>query len=295
MPDSIHTDSAKRHDFVLLFDVADGNPNGDPDADNLPRLDPQTMHGLVTDVCLKRKVRDYVHELAEQPIFIQSSKTLNARIEEAAEAVGAEKNGKVANLKIQERLMSSYFDIRLFGAVLSTTDDYNAGQVRGPVQLVFARSIDPILPLSVTITRQARTTEERAKTGSTEMGRKSIVPYGLYRGHGFFSPHLAKRTGVSEDDLRLFWEALWNMFEHDRSAARGQMAMREVFVFTHDKPRGNAHAHRLFDLIDVARNQNGQAEANGEAPARAFSDYTVAVNEENLPKGVTLTRLSEVL
>jgi CRISPR-associated protein Csd2 len=276
-------DPNKRHEFVLLFDVRDGNPNGDPDAGNLPRVDPETMHGIVTDVALKRKVRDYVQLTRGMPIFIQSKTALNALIAEAAQKVGAEKDSKVPNEKTRTELCNQYYDIRMFGAVLST-GEYNAGQVRGPMQLTFARSIDPVLPLDLTITRQARTTEERMTTGETEMGRKPIVPYGLYRSHGFYNPFLAKQTGVDSEDLALFWEALRNLFEFDRSASRGEMTVRGLWVFTHDKAYGSAPAHRLFDLIRVTKKP-------GIDVCRDFSDYQVEVLADELPAGVALESL----
>lgn len=278
------TDISKRHDFVFLFDVTNGNPNGDPDADNTPRFDPETRHGLVTDVCIKRKVRDYLHEIEGAPIFIQSDRSLNARIEDKAKEIGAKKDKKVVNPNLQKGVAGAYLDIRLFGAVLST-GEYNAGQVRGPIQLTFSRSVDPILPLSVTITRQARTTEARTETGTTEIGRKAIVPYALYRGTGFFSPHLAEPVGLSRDDLALFWLAMSRMFDYDRSAARGEMVLREAYVFTHDDPRGNAPGHKLLDLVRPAK----------AGVPREFSDYApIEIAEADLPNGVTLTRLTEM-
>lgn len=278
------TNTSKRHDFVFLFDVTNGNPNGDPDADNTPRFDPETRHGLVTDVCIKRKVRDYLQEIEGAKIFIQSDRSLNAKIEEVAKAQQAEKNKKVVNPNLQKGVAGEYLDIRLFGAVLST-GDYNAGQVRGPIQLTFSRSVDPILPLSVTITRQARTTEARTETGTTEIGRKAIVPYALYRGTGFFSPHLVEPVGLSREDLALFWLAMSRMFDYDRSAARGEMVLREVFIFTHDKPRGNAPAHKLLDLVRPSQ---------VETP-RKFADYApVEVADTDLPTGVTLTKLTDI-
>ncbi|HDQ14058.1 MAG TPA: type I-C CRISPR-associated protein Cas7/Csd2 [Sediminispirochaeta sp.] len=245
-----HNDPTKRHEFVLLFDVKDGNPNGDPDSGNMPRVDPETMHGLVTDVALKRKIRDYLHVTKQTSIFIQSEKALNTLIEDAANEKGAEKAKKTVNKDVQREMCRRYYDIRMFGAVLST-GDFNAGQVRGPVQFTFARSIDPVLPMDVSITRQARTTTDRMETGTTEMGRKPIVPYGLYRAHGYFNPFLAEVTGVSSEDLKDFWDAVVNLFELDRSAARGEMSMRGVGVFTHENKKGNAAAHRLFNLIRV--------------------------------------------
>lgn len=288
MLDKLHnspiTDTKKRHDFVFLFDVTNGNPNGDPDADNTPRFDPESRHGLVTDVCIKRKVRDYLQAIEKASIFIQSDRSLNAKIEEVAKQHNAEKNKKVVNPNLQKGVSGEYLDIRLFGAVLST-GDYNAGQVRGPVQLTFSRSIDPILPLSVTITRQARTTEARTETGTTEIGRKAIVPYALYRGTGFFSPHLAEPVGLSQEDLALFWLAMSRMFDYDRSAARGEMVLREVFIFTHDNPRGDAPAHKLLDLVHLAP----------VGVPREFSHYApIEINKEDIPSGVNLTKLTDV-
>lgn len=297
----IYTNPTKRHEFVLLFDVMNGNPNGDPDAGNLPRVDPETMHGLVTDVCLKRKVRDYLQLSHNTPIFIQSRVALNTLIEQAgaeADPQIKEKLEKYDELpdreknelknrphdKIRDELCRRYYDIRLFGAVLST-GRLNAGQVRGPVQLTFARSIDPILPLDLSVTRQAITKEEDWKEKETEMGRKPIVPYGLYRAHGFFNPFLAEDTGVSEKDLELFWEALTRMFEFDRSAARGEMTVRGLWVFTHENAKGNAPAHKLFELIQVRKQDNI------ETP-RSFADYEIIEpTQEQIPTGVTLTRL----
>ena len=281
----LYLDPSKRHEFVLLFDVKDGNPNGDPDAGNMPRVDPETMQGLVTDVALKRKVRDYVTLVKQNApgykIFIQSESSLNALIEEEAEALGAEKNNKRANKDLQKKMLEQYYDIRMFGAVLST-GDYNAGQVRGPVQLTFARSFDPVLPLELTITRQARTTDERMESGQTEMGKKPLVPYGLYRAHGFFNPFLAQAAGISPDDLDLFWNALVNMFDFDRSAARGEMSVRGLIVFTHENPKGNAPAHKLFELVRVTK------KAEVESP-RSYEDYEIGLAEP--PSGVSMTLL----
>jgi len=342
-----HLDPHKRHDFVFLFDVINGNPNGDPDAGNLPRFDPENTFGLVTDVCLKRKVRNYVSMLHGQAIFIQSRDALNSLIAQAYRDIGvdppqipledeelqdwfntanpelfsfdgqhlsysgesAKENdikrlliealedeapdelkkklqkvakdlanaakGKKGGMTKQKReearqyMAQKYYDIRMFGAVLST--GLNAGQVRGPMQLTFAKSKSSILPLDLTITRQARTTTERMETGTTEIGRKALVPYGLYEAHGFYSPYLADKerngTGVTEKDLELFWEALRCMFDYDRSAARGEMACRGLYIFTHENMRGNAAAHKLFKLIKI----EGEKE-----PPRQFEDYEVS-------------------
>lgn len=283
-------DPSRRHEFVLLFDVCNGNPNGDPDAANLPRMDPETGHGLVTDVAIKRKVRDYLALARGASIFIQSQVALNTLKSQAAAQMQppltpAERSSGRPIPRLQSRLCAEFFDIRMFGAVLATGeagDRLNAGQVRGPVQVTFARSIDRIQPLDATITRQARTTEERMETGTTEMGRKSFVPYGLYHAHGYFNPFLADRTGVTSDDLGAFWEALVNLFEFDRSASRGDMAVCGLYVFSHDSKLGNAPARALFDLIETP-------EMNGTP--RRFSDCTVIVNEGAVPSGVTLTRL----
>jgi CRISPR-associated protein Csd2 len=283
-----------RYDFVLLFDVKDGNPNGDPDAGNLPRMDPETGHGLVTDVCLKRKVRNYV-QLANgandgYDIFIKEKAILNNLIKQAHEKdeVKAKEKGEKTEAA-RQYMCRTYFDVRTFGAVMTTGE--NAGQVRGPVQLTFSRSIEPIVPLEHSITRMAVTTEaeaEKQQGDNRTMGRKFTVPYALYCCHGFISPSLAEQTGFSEEDLKLFWEAMLNMFEHDRSAARGQMASRRLIVFKHDSKMGKAPAHKLFDLVKVER-------ANGAAgPARAFADYEVKLDEGAMPNGVTIERVLDV-
>ena len=282
-----YTDHSKRHEFVLLFDVSMGNPNGDPDAGNMPRVDPETMHGIVTDVAIKRKVRDYVQLTRSSTIFIQSKTALNTLIEQAGDAKGV-KESKTANDDVRLEMCRRYYDIRMFGAVLST-GKLNAGQVRGPLQVTFARSLDPVLPLEVSITRQARTTQERMETGTTEMGRKPLVPYGLYRAHGYFNPFLAQQTGVSSDDLDALWTALQKLFDFDRSAARGEMAVRGLWVFTHDNEKGNAPAHKLFELIKTP--------SIGGSP-RSFQDYETKIT---MPEpgpldtygfpGVTLIRL----
>jgi len=347
-----------RHDFVYIFDVTNGNPNGDPDAGNMPRFDPETMHGLVTDVCLKRKVRNYA-QLKGEDIFIQTEAALNTLIEEAFKEVGIEPikaaveeeiisllpdelsgdiglgsdgksivylgeatakrnilkvlkeqfgeevddeldkalddvakrlaesaRGQKSAISKEERseardiMIRDYYDVRMFGAVMST--GLNAGQVRGPMQLTFARSIHPIHPLDLSITRQARTTVERMKTGSTEIGRKFVVPYGLYLAHGFYSPAFAEQ--VTEGDLELFWEALVYMFEHDRSAARGQMACRGLYVFSHDNSLGRAPSHRLFERIKIIQK-------DGVDVPRSFDDYIVEIDEEAPTNGVTLHKL----
>jgi len=286
-----HTDPTKRHDFVLIFDVTDGNPNGDPDAGNLPRTDPETMQGIVTDVCLKRKVRDYVTVAAGEDIYMEhKGVALNAQNRKAFEGIEVEPKKATPAERDSARawMCENFFDVRMFGAVLSTgqSEGLNAGQVRGPVQLTFARSIDPVLPQDISITRVAITRESDREQKETEMGRKTLIPYGLYIGHGFFSPHLAAQTGVTEEDLELFWSALVNAWDFDRSAARGLMATRGLYVFTHEKPLGNAPAHKLFDLVKTERN-------DGVDAPRAFGDYTVTVNEDGIPDGVELSAVVE--
>jgi CRISPR-associated protein Csd2 len=362
-----HTDPSKRHDFVMLFDVTAGNPNGDPDAGNLPRVDPETNHGIITDVALKRKVRDYLIATHGVPIFIQTKTALNTLIlrafrdtgwapphalvtdEDVLEWVeglpeafelsdstdgaaegknvvyvgestrerdirsalmeGLDEQEEAGDLRpkltqlaralsgqrtsrptrpqqesARDDLCRDYYDIRMFGAVLGT--GLNAGQVRGPMQLTFARSVDPIHPLDLTITRQARTTSARMETGTTEMGRKAIVPYGLYVAHGFYNPFLAEQTHVTESDLELFWDAVQNMFTFDRSAARGEMAMRGVYVFSHESGLGNAPSHKLFEKIRVNR-------IEGIESPRNFHDYGVEVDEAELPDNVSLEKVCE--
>jgi CRISPR-associated protein Csd2 len=289
---------ANKYDFVLFFDVQDGNPNGDPDAGNLPRMDPETGHGLVTDVCLKRKVRNFV--LLEKEggggydIFVKEKGILNVEIDRAYTAAGLDpaeakkaedKNDRSPRRRAQvetarQKMCEMFFDIRCFGAVLST--GANAGQVRGPVQLTFSRSLDPVVQLEHSVTRVAVTDEEDASRKVSEMGRKSSIPYGLYRCHGFVSAPLARQTGFSQDDLDLLWRAVEGMFEHDRSAARGLMNMRRLIVFKHESELGNAPASVLFDLVTAARKDTGR-------PPRSFADYDVQLPSlEALPKGVTM-------
>lgn len=286
-----------RYDFVLLFDVKDGNPNGDPDAGNLPRVDAETGRGLVTDVSLKRKVRNYVGIVKEEKppfeIYVKEKAILNKQHERAYEAIGAgellkgEDKKRKGGDKVDEArawMCKNFYDVRTFGAVMST--GVNCGQVRGPVQLTFARSVDPIVAQEHSITRMAVATEAEAeKQGGDNrtMGRKHTVPYGLYVAHGFVSSHLAAQTTFSEDDLSLLWESLANMFEHDRSAARGEMATRGLYVFKHDSQLGNAHAHSLFSRVEVKKKVV-------DAVPRDFSDYTVKINDHEWPKGVTLER-----
>ena len=290
-----------RYEFVILFDVENGNPNGDPDAGNMPRLDPDTNLGIVTDVCLKRKIRNYVETAKEDAtgyrIYVKDGVPLNRSDASAyAELKVDEKNIKTAkkndpdlDRKIRDWMCANFFDIRTFGAVMTTfvKAALNCGQVRGPVQLGFARSVEPIYPQEVTITRVAITTEADAEKKGTEMGRKYIVPYGLYRCEGYVSANLARKTtGFSEDDLALLWEAILNMFEHDHSAARGKMAVRELIVFKHDTELGCAPAWKLFDAVHVDR-----ADSESHAPARAYKDYVVTVDEEAIPAGVHCTRM----
>ena len=286
-----------RYDFVILFDVENGNPNGDPDAGNMPRVDPETGYGLVTDVCLKRKIRNYVETLKEDApgyrIYIKDGTPLNRSDNEAIAALGIKEDLKAAkkadpgiDRKLQQYMCESYFDIRTFGAVMTFVKGaLNCGQVRGPVQLTFARSIDPVVPQEVTITRVAITTEADAENKGTEMGRKHIIPYALYRAEGYVSANLARKTtGFSEEDLQLLWQAILNMFENDHSAARGKMAVRELIVFKHASELGNAPAYKLFDAVQVQR------KADVIAP-RSYHDYTVSVSED-LPEGITCERMS---
>lgn len=300
------SDPARRHDFLLLFDVMDGNPNGDPDGDNMPRVDPETMQGLVTDVCLKRKVRNYIALSGDgdggRRIYVQDQGiALNTLHQEAYDAekiksAGSKQpRGDVA--KTRAWMCSQFYDVRMFGAVMTT--GVNCGQVRGPMQLTFSRSVDPITPLDVSITRVAITKEKDTEVvvteedgegrggKRTEMGRKAVLPYGLYLGRGFYSPLLAKQTGVSSEDLGLFWDALQNMWDQDHSASRGMMACRGLYVFSHEKPLGNAPAHLLFDTVRIEPLGEGK-------PPRSFGDYQGRISipeQQDLPEGVKLTRL----
>ena len=276
-----------RIDFVYLFDVQDGNPNGDPDAGNLPRVDAETGMGLVTDVCLKRKVRNYVQAakgLSEgYDIFIKEKAVLNSEIDKAHDDEEVKKaKDKTAAARIF--MCENYYDIRTFGAVMSTGK--NAGQVRGPIQFTFARSVDPIATAEHSITRMAVATEKEAEKQNGDnrtMGRKATVPYGLYVCHGFISANLAKQTGFSKEDLQLFFEALKNMFDVDRSAARGLMSAQKLIVFRHDSVLGNAPANKLFDLVKIKKNT--------EAAPRSFSDYVVSIDKGSVPNGVTVEEL----
>lgn len=301
MVKEIYIDPTKRHDFVLLFDVTDGNPNGDPDAGNLPRVDPETMQGMVTDVCLKRKVRNWIDITngsdATRKIYVQNKIALNDLHQRAYNELKLKSTGSKQKRddveKTRKWMCENFYDIRMFGAVMTT--GVNCGQVRGPVQMTFARSINPVVPLDVAITRIAITRTEDAKVvesesdaegggKTTEMGRKALLPYGLYKGVGFFSPHFAQDTRVNEEDLSLFWQALQQMWDLDHSASRGLMACRGLYIFSHDKDLGNAPAHTLFDRLTVKLNDGI------EAP-RQFGDYTITVQEDSLPEGVTLTQL----
>ncbi len=296
MNSEICTTINHRHDFVMIYDVVDGNPNGDPDAGNLPRVDPETMHGLVTDVCLKRKVRNYVdilHGKEERyKIYVQHNSYLYDQQKRAYTALDMNKE-KIDVEKARRWMCENFFDVRIFGAVMSTKE-YNCGQVCGPVQLTFARSIDPIIPLDIGITRVALTkpgdkkeateeNEEMAPTHGT-MGRKALLPYGLYRGQGFFTPHFAEKTGCITEDLALFWEALLKMWDIDHSAARGLVSLRGLYVFSHQNSLGNGPAHTLFERIHVIKRKEVQT-------PRKFNDYIVTVDEQNLPEGIVLTRL----
>lgn len=296
-----------RYEFVLFFDVTNGNPNGDPDAGNMPRLDPETNHGLVSDVALKRKVRNYVALASDNRIYMSEGSTLNLLHKEAWAAVMPDvtKTEDFKRLPKEEAkareltawMCANFWDVRTFGAVMST--GVNAGQVRGPVQFTFARSVEPILPLEISITRMAATTEKDAEEkGGRTMGRKHIVPYGLYRAHGYISAplasHAAKGTGFSEDDLELLWDALGNMFDHDRSAARGEMASRKLILFRHESALGNARAQSLFDRVATQRVYQGSAQEIGSPAtdnwpaARKWEDYKVIIDRENLPAGVEI-------
>ncbi len=289
-----------RYDFVLLFDVANGNPNGDPDSDNMPRFDVETGIGLVTDVCLKRKIRNFVSLLKNHQdpygIYVREKAVLNELHDVAYKELGidtsATKEGKRKGKgdeidRARDLMCKKFFDVRTFGAVMSTGT--NCGQVRGPVQMTFGKSVDPVMSAEHTVTRCAVATTaeaEKQQGDNRTMGRKYTVPYGLYVAHGFISAHLAARTGFSEDDLKLFWQALVMMFEHDRSAARGEMATRGLYVFEHDGMLGNAPAQSLFERIKVGRRDETK-------PPRAFADYAVTVEDRNLPQGIKLHRIFE--
>ena len=287
-----------RYEFMILFDVENGNPNGDPDAGNLPRIDPESGYGLVTDVCLKRKIRNYVELVKESEpgyrIYVKEGVPLNRSDNEAYQSIGvtdksvkeAKKKDPDIDLKIRNYMCDNFFDIRTFGAVMTTfvKAALNCGQVRGPVQLGFAKSIDPVISQEVTITRVAITTEKDAEEKKTEIGRKSIIPYALDRTEGYVSANLARKvTGFSEEDLELLWQAIINMFENDHSAARGNMAVRELIVFKHDSELGNCPAYKLFDAVDVHRKE-------GVICARKYSDYEVTLHTEKIPDSVEVMR-----
>lgn len=293
-----------RYEFVILFDVENGNPNGDPDAGNMPRVDPETGYGLVTDVCLKRKIRNYVETAKENEkgyrIYIKDGVPLNRSDLEAYADLGvdektikeAKKKDSTLDERVRDFMCQNFYDIRTFGAVMTTfvKAALNCGQVRGPVQLGFARSVEPVVPQEVTITRVAITTEADAEKKGTEMGRKHIIPYGLYRAEGYVSANLARKvTGFSEEDLALLWEAIINMFEHDHSASRGKMAVRELIVFKHASELGNAPSYKLFDTVTVARKQNGTQDEH--IPARCYADYEVHIDEAAIPEHVTCMRM----
>ena len=295
-----------RYEFVVLFDVENGNPNGDPDSGNMPRIDPESGLGLVTDVCLKRKIRNYVEMVKEDikgyKIYIKEDVPLNRSDRGACESVGIKetedkkitealkklkKSDKDVDIKLRDYMCDNFYDIRTFGAVMTTfvKASLNCGQVRGPVQLGFARSIDPIISQEVTITRVAITTEKDAENKTTEMGRKNIVPYGLYRVEGYISANLARKvTGFSEDDLDLLWEAIINMFENDHSAARGKMAVRELIVFKHSKELGDCPAYKLFEAVEVTKKKES------EYP-RKYQDYIIQIHEEMIPDSVEMKRM----
>jgi CRISPR-associated protein Csd2 len=274
-----------RYEFVLLFDVENGNPNGDPDAGNMPRIDAETSLGIITDVCLKRKVRNYA-EIAKEGesgynLYVKEKAILNQQNELSYKAIETEKEGKATIEEARAWMCQNFFDVRTFGAVMST-GDFNCGQVRGPVQFNFARSIDPVTPVELSITRMAVTTEkeaEKQKGDNRTMGRKHIVPYGLYRMEGYISPHLAQKTGFSTEDLEFLFSALENMFEHDHSAARGKMAARKLIVFKHESNLGNAPSHKLFDAVSVLKKEEALVTRN-------YSDYAVSIDQSQIPEGV---------
>jgi len=290
-----------RYEFVILFDVENGNPNGDPDAGNMPRIDPETNLGIVTDVCLKRKIRTYVETVKEDAtgyrIYIKDGVPLNRSDNEAFKTVdipdaasmkaeelkkAIKQSGKDVDTLVRDYMVDNFFDVRAFGAVMTTMmkGNLNCGQLRGPVQLGFARSVDPVIPQEITITRIAITTEADADKKNTEMGRKYILPYGLYRCEGYISANLARKsTGFDEADLELLWDAILNMFEHDHAAGRGKMAVRKLIIFKHDSELGNAPAHKLFDLVTVEKKADVQV-------ARSFADYSFNVDTGSLPSGV---------
>ena len=286
-----------RYEFAIIFDVENGNPNGDPDAGNMPRVDPETGYGIVTDVCLKRKIRNYVDVVKENEpgygIYIKSGVPLNNSDKKAFEYLGTneteikklKKDNPEIDAKIRDFMCENFFDIRTFGAVMTTfvKASLNCGQVRGPVQLGFARSVDPIFPQEITITRCAITKEDDAEKNTNTMGNKFIVPYGLYVVEGYVSANLAiKVTGFSEDDLELLWNAIINMFEYDHAAARGKMSVRKLVIFKHDSELGNTPAYKLFDAIKIKRREDVKV-------ARCYNDYEITIAESEIPQGVTCT------
>ncbi|MCI2113285.1 MAG: type I-C CRISPR-associated protein Cas7/Csd2 [Ruminococcus sp.] len=286
-----------RYEFAIIFDVENGNPNGDPDAGNMPRVDPETGYGIVTDVCLKRKIRNYVDVVKENEpgygIYIKSGVPLNNSDKKAFEYLGTneteikklKKDNPEIDTKIRDFMCQNFFDIRTFGAVMVTfvKASLNCGQVRGPVQLGFARSVDPIFPQEITITRCAITKEDDAEKNTNTMGNKFIVPYGLYVAEGYVSANLARKvTGFSEDDLELLWNAIINMFEYDHAAARGKMAVRKLVIFKHDSELGNTPAYKLFDAIKIKRREDVKV-------ARCYNDYEITIAESEIPQGVTCT------
>lgn len=286
-----------RYEFAIIFDVENGNPNGDPDAGNMPRVDPETGYGIVTDVCLKRKIRNYVEVVKENEpgygIYIKSGVPLNKSDKKAFEYLGTneteikklKKDKPETDGKIRDFMCENFFDIRTFGAVMTTfvKASLNCGQVRGPVQLSFARSVDPIFPQEITITRCAITTEADAEKNTNTMGNKFIVPYGLYVAEGYISANLARKvTGFSEDDLELLWNAIINMFEYDHAAARGKMAVRKLVIFKHDSELGNTPSYKLFDAIKIKRREDVKV-------ARSYNDYEITISESEIPQGVTCT------
>lgn len=286
----IYTEPTKRHDFILLYDVVDGNPNGDPDADNLPRVDAETQQGIVSDVCLKRKVRNYINMVVntqDNPerfkIYVEEGAVLNERHERAYTALNipASKKERDSTNQARDWMCQNFYDIRMFGAVM-TTGDYNAGQVRGPLQIMFSRSYDPVFPQALAITRMA-VTNEKDRNKERTIGRKTLIPYGLYRTYGFYNPAFGMQTGVTESDLALFWQALIQMWECDRSASRGFMSPRQLVIFTHESSLGNAPAHALFQRLKVTKHP--------EVVPRDFSDYQVSLDETNLPNGITVFSL----
>lgn len=286
-----------RYEFAIIFDVENGNPNGDPDAGNMPRVDPETGYGIVTDVCLKRKIRNYVEVVKEDEpgygIYIKSGVPLVTSDKKAFEALNTnesevkklKKDNPEIDGKIRDFMCENFFDIRTFGAVMTTfvKASLNCGQVRGPVQLSFARSVDPIFPQEITITRCAITTEADAEKNTNTMGNKFIVPYGLYVAEGYISANLARKvTGFSEDDLELLWNAIINMFEYDHAAARGKMAVRKLVIFKHDSELGNTPSYKLFDAIKIKRREDVKV-------ARSYNDYEITISESEIPQGVTCT------